>query len=284
MIATSPAAPSSASETSPGFGSDVNHVASKPATAPATKLDPWQLISNLIQQYHGVFRFFRTLRRGVGATTGVIRAAKRVQPVVQAVPGAQKAQSFFGRVWSFITQQKDRAVAFERGLKTDAVTRFNGTALGRGLKSADVEARQLAGRAGIAIDDGLDGTRLGEAIHLSGSGSRLVATMGGRMPIIGTLMSGIVGVIDVRRAIHTMEDPAATTRDRWIAGAQGAASGLSALFGMSALGVAALSAIGVALPISVPVLLLAGAASGAASFLISFFGRKPEPVAPAKAG
>lgn len=270
ISATGPAA-MPATQAGPGFGRDVNHVAS----APATKLDPWQLISNLLQQYHGVFRFFRTLRKAFGSTVGVVRAAQRLNPVVEASPAAQKAGSFVARTWDTVCTHVKRGTAYVQGLKSGLVERFSQTFLGRGLKAADAEAGRAAGRAAIAIDRGLEGTRLGQTIHVSGSGGRLAASLGGRMPVVGALMGGVVGAIDVRRAILTIRNPHATTRQRWLAGAQGAMSGLSGLFGLGALGVAAAGAMGLALPVSVPILLMAGAAAGAASFIISFFGTKP---------
>lgn len=128
------------------------------------------------------------------------------------------------------------------------------------------------GRAlGPGVDKVLVGTRLGQAAKFTGSGGRLVANMGGRIPVIGALLGGVIAVADTRSSLKILNDPKATTTEKVIAGSQGGLSVVSGVAGVGALGVAAAVAVGFTAPVSVPLLLSVAAVTGIASFALSFF-------------
>lgn len=124
---------------------------------------------------------------------------------------------------------------------------------------------------GPGLDKALLGTRVGQAAKFTGSGGRLVANMGGRIPVIGALLGGVIAVADARSSLKILNDPKATTTEKVVAGSQGGLSVISGVAGVGALGVAAAAAIGLTAPVSVPVLLAVAAVTGIASFALSFF-------------
>lgn len=143
-----------------------------------------------------------------------------------------------------------------------------------GQKFLDGTAKLLGapGRAlGPGMDAALAGTRLGKAAQFTGSGGRLVANMGGRIPVIGALLGGVIAWVDAKSAIKTLKDPKASGTEKAIAGTVGGLSVVSGVAGMGALGVAAAAAIGFTAPVSVPLLLGVAAVTGIASFALGFF-------------
>ncbi len=146
-----------------------------------------------------------------------------------------------------------------------------------GGKALDGLSRALGapGRAlGPGVDKVLVGTRLGQAAKFTGSGGRLVANMGGRIPVLGALLGGVIAVADARSSLKILNDPKATTTEKAVAGTQGGLSVVSGIAGVGALGVAAAVAIGFTAPVSVPLLLGVAAVTGIASFALSFFKKK----------
>lgn len=143
-----------------------------------------------------------------------------------------------------------------------------------GQKFLDGTSKLLGapGRAlGPGVDAALAGTRLGKAAQFTGSGGRLVANMGGRIPVIGALLGGAIAWVDARSSLKILNDPKASGAEKAVAGAQGGLSVVSGLAGVGALGVAAAAAIGFTAPVSVPLLLGVAAVTGIASFALSFF-------------
>lgn len=131
---------------------------------------------------------------------------------------------------------------------------------------------------GPGLDQALKGTQVGKAVQFTGSGGRFVTTMGGRLPIVGALLGGVIAVVDYRDMMHTVRDPKASGREKGLAVAQGSLSVASGVLGAGALAAAGAIAVGLTAPVSVPALLLAAAITGALSFGISFFrGKKHEP-------
>ena len=145
---------------------------------------------------------------------------------------------------------------------------------GRTLDALD-RAVGAPGRVmGPGLDKALVGTRVGSAVKFTGAGSRFLQGMGGRIPVIGSVLGGIIAVADYRSSMQILRDPKATTGEKVVAGSQGALSVASGVAGVGALGVAAAVALGFTAPVSVPLLLGVAAVTGIASFALSFFKKK----------
>jgi hypothetical protein len=140
-----------------------------------------------------------------------------------------------------------------------------------GVKAVFGAPGRAAGAAARAADTALEGSRIGNAVRLTGSTGRFIANAGGRIPIVGAVLGGVIGAVDVKDALHTLKDPHATTKDKVIAGSQGVLSGASGILGIGALGVAGAAAIGLTAPVSVPLLLGAATITGVGAFALSFF-------------
>lgn len=163
----------------------------------------------------------------------------------------------------------------ERG--ASAASRFFSRAIGAvpgGTRAANAvkDALRVPGRVlGPGVDKVLTGTRVGAAVRATGSGGRMVAQMGGRIPILGAVLGGVIGVVDVKSSLTIMQDPQASGKEKAIAGTQGLLSATSGALSVGALGVAGAAALGLTAPVSVPLLLTAAAVTGVGAFALSFF-------------
>ena len=142
---------------------------------------------------------------------------------------------------------------------------------GRALDLADRAISAPARWMGPGLDKALVGTRVGSAVKFTGAGANFLSRMGGRIPVLGSVLGGIIAVTDARSSLKIMNDPKATTKEKVIAGSQGGLSVISGVAGVGAMGVAAAAAIGFTAPVSVPLLLGVAAVTGIASFALSFF-------------
>lgn len=143
-----------------------------------------------------------------------------------------------------------------------------------GGKALDWTARAWGGPAralGPGLDKALVGTQVGKAVTFTGSGGRMVGAMGGRLPIIGALLGGLIAVVDYRDAVHTIQDPKQSTKEKVLAGTQGAFSVVSGFLGMGALAAAGAVALGFTAPFSIPALMLGAAVTGVVAFGVSLF-------------
>jgi hypothetical protein len=129
-------------------------------------------------------------------------------------------------------------------------------------------AIDAAGRASATLG------RLGEGLvagtRFAGAGGRVAAAMGGRLPIVGAALGGVIAVADLRGARRIIDDPHASPRDRIVAAGQAGLSVVSGVTGVGALAVAGAVALGLTAPVSVPLLLGASAITGVGAFAASF--------------
>lgn len=146
-----------------------------------------------------------------------------------------------------------------------------GSKLVSGIKTVAAAPGRLFGSGAQAADSALAGTRLGNAVRLTGSGGRFVGAMGGRLPIVGAVLGPVIAAFDLKTARETFADPKATRRDKIVSGTTAALSVTSGALGVGALAVAGAVAVGLTAPVSVPLLLAGSAITGAAAFAVSFF-------------
>jgi hypothetical protein len=211
----------------------------------------------------GASRAFRAGRAAVVASEVAEAASEGIQHAKHAHKGLlEKGEELVGHGLSKAGKGVAQAIEKLPG----------GKAVVKGVSTAAGAPGRAAASGAKALDGALEGTALAaKGLKFTGAAGRFVETVGGRLPIVGALLGGVIAAVDVKSAAHTFHDPHASTKDKAIAGTQAGFSVASGLLGVGALGVAGAAAIGLTAPVSVPLLMTAAAITGAVSFGLSFF-------------
>jgi hypothetical protein len=241
----------------------------RPAAPHAGSEDPSELLEQVedlaenVHRPHGAMHAIEAGEHVVGAASRAFRSGGRALGSAAEVVGGHH-HGLLGRAEALVT----------RGLKV--ATRWTALRVARvpgGLAVVRGTQRVLGlpGRLlGPKLDALLAGTRIGRAARFTGSGGRMVTTMGGRVPLIGAALGGVIAVADVRHAWTTLRSPHVSRGGKVIAATQGILSAVSGALGVVALGGAAAIALGLSVPFAVPTLLGAAAITGMGAFALSF--------------
>lgn len=241
------------------------------------------LLEDVAHGAHSPHGAMHAVEAGEHLLAPVARAAGRVlrtgASVAEVQPLAQAVVAESAHAGHALHQHHGSLVKAERWVSRVVVKGLAWTA--RGLRRLPGGKPFVAGVArvwkgpgrvmGPGMDAALQGTRLGQAVRFTGSGGRFVQALGGRLPIFGSVLGGVIAVVDVRDAIRTCRDPKQPAREKWLAGAQGSFSAISGVLGLGALAAAGAIAIGLTAPVSVPALLLGAAVTGVVAFGLSLF-------------
>lgn len=243
--------------------------------------DEHSMLKDIAHKAHNPHGALHAIEAGEGALRVASRVAtqgsRAASTVAEAAEVAQNAahhghagghHGIIGKAEHLVSRGLSKAGSFLGNLISKVP---GGSRVVNAVKGVVSAPGRAAGAAATAVDGAIAGTRVGNAVKLAGSGARFMGQIGGRIPLVGAVLGGVIGVVDAKDAIHTLQDKKATTKEKVIAGSQGLLSAASGALGVGALGVAAAAAVGLTAPVSVPVLLGAAAITGVGAFALSFF-------------
>lgn len=239
--------------------------------APPVAPDSMREIAHRAHNPHGALHVLEAGEHGIGMVARLARGGRAVAAVAEASEVANHAQHHAGLVHRFEHGVEKLLGRTGNWLSTALGKLPGGSKVVNGVKAVFGAPGRAAGAAARAADTAIAGSRVGNALRFSGSAGRFVANAGGRIPVVGSVLGGVIAAVDVKDALHTLKDPHATTGQKVIAGSQGLLSGASGVLGLGALGVAGAAAIGLTAPVSVPLLLGAATLTGVGAFALSFF-------------